>query len=77
MASMPAFSPQQAVVWRVRGLTSSRPGWLGGTFETVALPLLTILVASWQVTLRSDDENAVVRPRTQNLFDGRGGDLNQ
>ena len=39
--------------------------------------MLTILVASWQVTLRSDDENGVVRTMTQTLFSGRAGDLSQ
>ncbi len=50
---------------------------MGSGFEAVALPVLTVLLASWQVTLRSDDENGVVRAMTQSMFSGRGGDLNQ
>jgi hypothetical protein len=36
-----------------------------------------MLLASWQITLRSDDESGVARLLTQNLFNNSGGDLSQ
>jgi hypothetical protein len=43
----------------------------------LALLALTILIASWQVTARSEDPNAVALSGTVSIMTGTGGDLNQ
>src|SRR5437764_13554901 len=77
MASMPASVPRKPALWRGFASTASVSPWIGRELEAAASPVLTILVASWQVTLRSDDEDGVVRTMTQTLFSGRAGDLSQ
>ena len=42
-----------------------------------ALVALTILIASWQVTARSEDPNAVALSGTVSIMTRTGGDLNQ
>lgn len=54
--------------WRGR-LPATLHGWL--------LAALVVLVASWQVTLRSEDPNGVARVLTLNVLNGTGGDLSQ
>jgi hypothetical protein len=77
MASMPASVQRKPALWRGFASTASVSLWIARGLETAAWPVLTILLASWQVTLRSDDESGVVRTMTQTLFGGRGGDLSQ
>src|SRR4030088_3195262 len=58
---------------RLRPWVEALPARLDG----MPLLVLVVLVASWQVTLRSEDPNGVALLGTLNVLGGTGGDLNQ
>ena len=45
--------------------------------RSVSLVAVVVLIASWQVTLRSEDPNGVALLGTLNVIQGTGGDLSQ
>jgi hypothetical protein len=58
-------------VWRARALD------LAARSEGIALLIAVVIVASWQVTTRSEDPNGVALVGTLSVINGTGGDLSQ
>jgi uncharacterized membrane protein YagU involved in acid resistance len=55
-------------------------GWidaLAGRLQTLPLTIAVVLIASWQVTLRSEDPNGVNLVQVLSILNGTGGDLSQ
>ncbi len=67
MATFPALS-SRAAPWRV--------AWPAAVRE-VPLLVVVVLLASWQVMLRSEDPNGVALQGVTNVLNGTGGDLSQ
>ena len=50
---------------------------LCGRLGNAPLAVAVVLIASWQVTLRSEDPNGVNLVQVLNIVNGTGGDLSQ
>jgi hypothetical protein len=61
--------PFRAVTWPRSAATIRPPGW--------GLLGVVIVIASWQITQRSEDPNGVALIGVQIVLSGTGGDLNQ